>query len=1121
MPHAVENMDSPRPQDEPEQDDDTLIQNLLNADITGEDGGTAVFGRDLEIGEKDAGAIDYMDISDDDLPEEEDVDMSDDDGANGNKASGGTFSDLQDDAVEDDRLDDLFGDDEDDAPPPAFEEQEAPNVLQPSSGNLQLPPITRLSLPGEKPSPVEKITLPSVRTASPTPEVTNSVPVRDVEKGWTSKDLEDWDEQTRLFQTARSNMERRDRGEVVELPQAPETDAEVFAALWPQFEKDKRVNLHRLLPGKRAFYIPRTPFKPPRPIQPTKIDLELQQEQDKLFTKLSAPVALNKRKRQHGQSGIVVISEDESGSKSSEEEMEIDIDNDEEKVHGFTFRDLQIICADWDIDAIETKGNEDIIQLNDIHTDRLGNEYWNTDVPPLKKRKAFDGIGTPFPISIYPDEWPSFDDPEETTAQLARKVRLDLNDPYLLLDEQQPNTVQSQSKKAVGDFKKDATKGISKSLLKRFNISNDDAYDALKENHQHKVRSTLGSLSVEHSLPAIKLQYPFYKVQLNPREARSFHRPAFNFGQNERITFNKLGQMKKKERKGKSTQDLFAKAKDLTLADNSSAVLFEYSEEYPTMLSNFGMGNRLIHYYRRKDPNDNYRPKPDFGEGQVLLPQDKSPFSIFGKVESGETVPTLQNGMYRAPVFSHNVKSTDFLVGKSVTGVHGTSWYLRNIDQMYVVGQEFPSTEVPGIHSRKTTEAQKKRLKMLSYRMYRKNQRDNKRGALLSNEMIKSHILGSDISSNRGKMREFMNYDKETSSWVPRRGDVIPDEDTMRTWIKPEDICLLDSMQVGERQLADAGYNRAADEMGDEDEEEKEGESLDQQLAPWNTTKNFLNACQSKAMLQLHGEGDPSGRGEAFSFIKTSMKGGFKAIGESVEDKLDAKRLKELGGHSYNVAKQQKAYEEAIDKIWDAQKQSLVSTVEHEDVEPDVDEQEAAPQPPLGQTPRSELGNPFAHHRRDDDASQMSRYSTSSQSKGKVLKITRTIINKYGKEEVVEEVVQDQNVIREYIKRRRAIEIQNIDIDKMQPTGNAAVDEKLKKHLEGELQRLSRNKDRRMVREKAKATMGLAASPGDAGSPGAGPSKGAGGTQRKCAACGRAGHIKTNKKYAGTTSLFQ
>lgn len=270
-----------------------------------------------------------------------------------------------------------------------------------------------------------------------------------------------------------------------------------------------------------------------------------------------------------------------------------------------------------------------------------------------------------------------------------------------------------------------------------------------------------------------------------------------------------------------------------------------------------------------------------------------------------------------------------------------------------------------------------------------------------------------------------MDYDKDRG-WLPRKNEIVPDELTIRSWLKPEDVCLLDSMQVGDRQLQDAGYNRDIDEDEREDDDEKEGQSLDQQLAPWQTSKNFLNACQGKAMLQLHGEGDPTGRGEGFNFIRTSMKGGFKEIGESVEDRLDAKRLKELGGHSYNVARQQKAYADAIRRIWEAQRLSLSSNATHEDVDlEDVNDQNVSFN--RGEMPASA----FPRNRRDDETgSVFSKTSTGSQN-GKTLKITRHFMNKWGEDETIVEIVTDPKVIREYQRRRRQLDLANLRYEKV------------------------------------------------------------------------------------------
>ena len=510
-----------------------------------------------------------------------------------------------------------------------------------------------------------------------------------------------------------------------------------------------------------------------------------------------------------------------------------------------------------------------------------------------------------------------------------------------------------------------------------------------------------------------------YKTKLEKQEARSFHRPMIKFQRNEQIGFSKPRIVKKKHLKGKDVQTVFESTKEVSLGDNSNALLLEYSEEYPTMMSNFGMGSRLINYYRRKNMEDISRPKLEIGETAVLLPQDKSPFSIFGHIDPGQITPALYNSMFKAPIFKQEARPTDFLVIRNTTGINGPTWYMRNIENLHVVGQEFPSIDVPGPHSRKVTTAAKNRLKMISYRQIRRKPIHR-----ISVAEITKHFTDTTDMQNRQKMKEFMQFSKEHKEWEMRPGEAIPDEATIRVLVKPEDVCLLESMQVGQQHLRDAGFSKGDDDS--EDDEAKEGRSIEQQLAPWFTSRNFLNAAQGKAMLQLHGEGDPSGRGEAFSFIKTSMKGGFKAMGESVEDKIDAKKLKELGGHSYNVAKQQRSYDESIRRIWDAQKLSLSSTFEQSDTDVDEDRDEEIGNIVGGaRTPRSEAQTPAPPRRRDDETtSQFSKFSTDSQA-GKILRITRDVRDKHGNLERIQEVIRNPRVIRQYLRRRHAKEAES------------------------------------------------------------------------------------------------
>ena len=514
----------------------------------------------------------------------------------------------------------------------------------------------------------------------------------------------------------------------------------------------------------------------------------------------------------------------------------------------------------------------------------------------------------------------------------------------------------------------------------------------------------------------LRADYGQYKTKLEKQEARSFHRPVMHFHRHEKILFNKPRTIKKKHLKGRDLGDVFGTTQDLSLGDNSNLLLLEYSEEFPTIMSNFGMGSRIINYYRRRSAEDSYRPKLDIGETNLLMPQDKSPFSMFGHIDPGETSPALYNGMYKAPLFRHDPNTTDFVVVRNTTGVGGPSWYIRNVENIRIVGQEFPSVDVPGPHSRKVTTAAKNRLRMISYRLLRKSKTHK-----IKVSAVTKHFTDSTDMQNRQKMKEFMQFDKTGKEWAMRPGEAMPDEETIRTMVKPEDVCLLESMQVGQQHLQDAGFGKGDDDA--EGEAANQGRGVEQLLAPWFTTRNFLNAVQGKAMLELHGEGDPSGRGEALSFIKTSMKGGFRAMGESVEDKLDAKKIKELGGHSYNVARQQRSYEESIRRIWDAQKQSLSSTQEQSDDEMEGNNIEQGDGLDDGRTPQSEAPTPFVRSQDDETTSQFSKGSIGSQA-GKILKITRSTRDKNGVLEHVQETVRNPRVVRHYLRRRRAKEFE-------------------------------------------------------------------------------------------------
>ena len=1024
MPHAVDETEVQ------EKNDDDEIMRFLSQQ-QGEGAGLDDLGsRPLELGEKAEDAQDYEDISDTDLPDEDEAqeNMNVEEAlAAFNNAPEGIGADVgyEDDVEDDDMGDDLFGDEDgdDQVALPEDISQPVPAAGPVFTGGLVLPSKSHIALPGS--APKNPILSDADHYGSPASLTDDGDTHQQTQSDVEMQEEEDEDEevrhQRRLFEQMREEREARAlRGASYEPPQAAETDLETFFNIWPTYDPEARPRFVELFPQRKGVYLGKTPAKPPKPVQPTKLNLDLLADQEKSFRLPGTAASRDTWQEQHG---TIHIQHAYKEQDESDDGVDFDELDENEIIGGVTWQDLTLACEDWDLPSMSPSPDRD--SGIDVSA-----EWDHTAAEPPRKKVKHSHFDLKEAVA-FSHEFPSLDDPERATARIAKTIQLDLNDPGLLLDENVPLTAPKKLRNLAGDMGREAKSAAARDMTRRYNISNDDAYEMLKENHQHKVRSTLGSMAVEHSLPATKLQFPFYRVSLEEKQKRMFHRPTIANERHDRtITFTKPKRIKRKEMRGKEPTTVFAKAEDLSMADNSTALLLEYSEEQPVMLSNFGMGNRLINYYRRKDDSDTSRPKEELGETQVLLPQDRSPFANFGQVDPGEMVPTIHNGLYRAPIFKHEARNTDFLVITNTSSMTGRRWFMRNIENIHAVGQQFPSVEVPGEHSRKVTDAAKRRLRSISYRVHKKYIEN--RGPPLTNEVVKNHLPGSDIAQNRGKMREFMQYDKNNGLWQLKAGEQIPDAETMRGWVKPEDICVLDSMQVGVQHLKDLGLRKEEDE--NEGDDTNEDSNIELLLAPWHTTKNFLNACQGKAMLQLHGEGDPTARGEGFSFIKTSMKGGFRALGESVAEKIDAKKLKENGGHSYNVARQQKAYDESIRRIWKAQHESLASNVEHSDVEDDIDDAPEGNQYKAGETPRSSFGgggtpSAFGNGKRDDES--MSQYSKFSMNQGgnTVLYIERTVTDKSGVPRVDIDRITNPRIIAAYRKRKEKERLELMELE--------------------------------------------------------------------------------------------
>jgi hypothetical protein len=211
-PLAVQNAGAPV-------DEDAELRKLFEAQ-PGADGGSFLDDlatRPLELGEKADNAVDYEDISDDDLPDEED--LSDGNGNGGQQESGSTIQDFAGDGYgDDDDLDDLFGggsspvheqSQQDDMPLDSIETSSG------ATGGVNGNKSTSSGVDGTASQPAFR------------PVVYGAVQEEDDEE-----DDPELREQMALFaQAGRSHDDR--------LPPPPQSSKEYFDRIWPNFEPGK------------------------------------------------------------------------------------------------------------------------------------------------------------------------------------------------------------------------------------------------------------------------------------------------------------------------------------------------------------------------------------------------------------------------------------------------------------------------------------------------------------------------------------------------------------------------------------------------------------------------------------------------------------------------------------------------------------------------------------------------------------------------------------------------------------------------------------------------------------------------------------------------------------------
>lgn len=421
-----------------------------------------------------------------------------------------------------------------------------------------------------------------------------------------------------------------------------------------------------------------------------------------------------------------------------------------------------------------------------------------------------------------------------------------------------------------------------------WNVSNDEYY-TYKTTPDVALKPNVGNL-IQHSTPAVELRQPFFPTFMNRDRLREFHRPPlFTSGKRSRsstaIEFSifygvdsltrhiqKQEQLREKQRIDSGGGEMFFMhtAEDLSGKD-AELVFAEYSEEYPPLLNQVGMATKIKNYMRKKssslvDQENELIAKYEYGEPSVV---STSPF--LGTLIPGQSLQTIENNMYRAPIYQHHLPYSDFLVLKVRDQFH-----IREVETIFTVGQELPIIEVPGPNSKKANNFIRDFLQVYIYRMFWRSNLDPKR--IKMDDIKKAFPLHSE-SSIRKRLKQCADFNRTGDNpnmwYLKKPGEFrLPQEAEIRTMVTPEQCCAYYSMLAAERRLQDAGYGeKSLCTLEDDDDEDKQREMDDEvKAAPWNTTRAFIAAMKQKCLLQLTGVADPTGCNEGFSYVRVPNK---------------------------------------------------------------------------------------------------------------------------------------------------------------------------------------------------------------------------------------------------------
>ena len=261
-----------------------------------------------------------------------------------------------------------------------------------------------------------------------------------------------------------------------DIPAPAESVEDLLKQAWPAFERGRVLVWSELFPQKCATWKEKKPTRKPRKLVTSKLTLELDHDTSTSFRLPASTVTKAPKSKRDATSGLVFCNGDQTSEDEDTTQFNLDQSSDTESVLGFSLRDIELACEDWDshIDSVEAAFDARIAaakasaeakkkalerQINAADA----NDAWDAEfllgeeaadirgqseeTKTTKRREEVFGLPA---IPKY--EAPSFDDFQGVTRRGAKRVHLDTNDPYLLLETQEVHTQVVPSAAAVPQF---------------------------------------------------------------------------------------------------------------------------------------------------------------------------------------------------------------------------------------------------------------------------------------------------------------------------------------------------------------------------------------------------------------------------------------------------------------------------------------------------------------------------------------------------------------------------------------------------------------------------------------------------------------------------------------------